>query len=65
MTPELFATFTTALGTLMDNIGEIVTAILGWGVNVLGFVTSNPLVLIFFIVPLASLAFYTVKSFVR
>lgn len=65
MTPEAFTAFQTALAGILTNIKDIVIAILGWAVSVLGFVTANPLVLIFFIVPLASLAFYTVKSFVR
>ena len=43
------------IATLMSNAGEIVTAGLGWISNVVSTVTSNPLILMFVILPLVGL----------
>lgn len=43
------------IATLVSNAGDIVTAGLGWVGNVVSTVTSNPLILLFVILPLVGL----------
>lgn len=46
---------TTTVATIVGNAGDIVTKGLSWVTQVVGLVTSNPLLLMFVILPLVGL----------
>jgi hypothetical protein len=53
------------LAELLTNVGTIVTNIITWSTSVVGFITSNPLILLFVVSGLAGYAFVTVKNFLH
>jgi hypothetical protein len=65
MTPEQFTAFTTALGAILADLGSILTKVLAWATSILGFITSNPIILLICAVPVIGYAFITVKGFLH
>jgi hypothetical protein len=54
-----------ALADLLTAVGNIMTSIISWATQVVGFITSNPLILLFVVTGIAGYAFITVKSFLH
>lgn len=49
------------LATYLDTLGQVVTAVFEWVVDVLGIITSNPILL----VPFGVIACYTAVSLLK
>ena len=61
MTP----TFAEQLSSLLGNVGQILTSVIGWAGSVVTFITDNPIILLFVVSSLAGYAFITVKNFLH
>lgn len=53
------------LEQLITSIGSVVTALVGWSTTLLGFITSNPIILLPCILGFVGVVVITVRSFLR
>jgi hypothetical protein len=65
MTPEQITAFMTSLTGLLTDIGSILAKVISMAGSVVTFITTNPLILLVCITPLAGLAFITVRGFLH
>lgn len=52
------------LATILSDVSSVVTSALQWAASVVNFITSNPIVMIFVLIPLVGLGIGMVKRMI-
>lgn len=65
MTVEVFTSFTTAMGSLLSNIGLVLAGLITWSTSMLTMIISNPILLLPCIFGFVGVVVITVRAFLR
>lgn len=56
---------TMTMANIISSVTDVVTAAMTWATSAVNFITSNPLILMFVLLSIASLGIYIVRRFLR